>query len=411
VLFTSLSLLRPEHAQGVVGLASLRAGVEALFGPLTNVAFASQIFGLYAGFVYFTPVFGGLIADRWLGRRRSVVIGAVLMSAGHFAMAFESSFLFALLLIILGCGLLKGNISTQVGELYGAEDEARRARGFTIFSVGINVGAIAGPLICGLLASLYGWHAAFAAAGLLMLVGLLTYLAGYRHLAEPPARLAAAGLRSERLPNGEWSVLGFLLLLIAITIFISIACYQTLNIGMVWINRHVDLEVSSFRIPASWFAALGPIASIVAVPPLFALWKRQAARGREPGDMDKIMTGAWLAAAANGVLAAASLLTNRAPLIVPILYAVGLGAAYLYYWPTLMALVSSAAPPRLRGTLMGCLFLSLFAANLLIGWLGRFYDDRAPAAFWALEAVFGAVGALLVFALKRPMRRKLATPA
>src|SRR3954471_1599427 len=165
VLYMSQQLFLPGHVEHVAGFAAFRGALESLFGAMTPVALASQIFGLYTGFVYFTPVFGGIVADRWIGKRNAVVIGALLMSAGHIAMAFDESFLIALLLLVVGCGLLKGNISAQVGALYTDGDGAGRTRGFAIFSIGINVGAVVGPLLCGLLAQLYGWHAGFGLAG------------------------------------------------------------------------------------------------------------------------------------------------------------------------------------------------------------------------------------------------------
>ena len=186
VLYMSQALFMPGHIEHIAGFASLRHALESVFGPMSTLALASQVYGLYTGFVYFTPVFGGLIADRLLGRKLAVAIGAVLMSAGHIAMAFDASFLLALVLLITGCGLLKGNISSQVGALYAEDDGNGRTRGFSIFSVGINVGAVAGPLVCGLLAQKYGWHVGFGLAGVLMLIGLATYLIGYHTLVEPP---------------------------------------------------------------------------------------------------------------------------------------------------------------------------------------------------------------------------------
>src|SRR3569832_420021 len=161
VLYMTQQLFQPGHVEHVAGVAAFRAGLESVFGKMSTLALASQVFGLYTGLVYFTPVFGGLIADRFLGRRRAVMIGAVLMSGGHIAMAFDASFLLALALLITGCGLLKGNISAQVGALYPEGDAAGRTRGFSIFSMGINVGATVGPLVCGALAQFYGWHAGF----------------------------------------------------------------------------------------------------------------------------------------------------------------------------------------------------------------------------------------------------------
>ena len=151
VLYMVNQLLLPGHVEHVVGFAAFRGAIEGVFGPLSTQALASQIFGLYSGFVYFTPLLGGWVADRWIGQRNAVVLGALSMSGGHLAMAFDQSFLLALLLLVVGSGLLKGNISAQVGGLYPRDDEARRTRGFAIFSTGINFGAVVGPLLCGFL--------------------------------------------------------------------------------------------------------------------------------------------------------------------------------------------------------------------------------------------------------------------
>jgi POT family proton-dependent oligopeptide transporter len=174
VLYMVNQLLLPGHAEHVSGLSWLRAVLESVSGPMSPQAFASQIFGLYTGFVYFTPLLGGAIADRLIGQRNAVAIGALLMAAGHVAMSFDKTFLLALLLLILGSGFLKGNIAAQVGALYPPDDESRRARGFVIFSTGINVGAVVGPLLCGLLAQLYGWHYGFGVTAIFMLLGLAT---------------------------------------------------------------------------------------------------------------------------------------------------------------------------------------------------------------------------------------------
>ena len=192
-LFMVNQLLLPGHVEHIAGFSGFRAAIESLVGPLSTQALASQIFGLYSGFVYFTPLLGGIVADRWIGQRNAVVIGALSMSAGHVAMTFDESFLLALLLLVIGSGFLKGNISAQVGALYPREDEARRTRGFIIFSTAINVGAVIGPLLCGLLAQVYGWHYGFGIAAIFMLLGLATYLYGYRHL---PARVERQSSRA-----------------------------------------------------------------------------------------------------------------------------------------------------------------------------------------------------------------------
>ena len=196
-LYLTQQLFLPGHVEHVVGFAVLRHTLEGVFGPMSTIALASQVYGLYSAFVYFTPVLGGIVADRWLGRRTAVILGAISMSAGHIAMAFDASFLPALLFLIVGSGLLKGNISTQVGELYAENDAEARTRGFAIFSIGINVGAVGGPLLCGLLAQVYGWHVGFGLAGALMLIGLATYVAGFRYL---PKRAVVDGPAPEKIP-------------------------------------------------------------------------------------------------------------------------------------------------------------------------------------------------------------------
>jgi POT family proton-dependent oligopeptide transporter len=408
VLYMSQSLLLPGHVEQIAGFAGFRAGLEGVFGPMTPLALASQIYGLYTGFVYFTPVFGGWIADRWLGRRIAVALGAILMSAGHIAMAFDQSFLLALALLIVGCGFLKGNISAQVGGLYVQDDGEGRTRAFAIFSMSINVGAVVGPLACGLLAQVYGWHAGFGLAGVLMLIGLATYLAGYRHLPEQGPRHAPE-VRAP-LTAHQWRVVAGLSLVMALTIFQSIIYYQNSNIALVWIDQAVDLNLFGFHVPVAWFNSIDPFTSIVFVPVLLTLWSRQAKRGAEPGEIGKIAIGALTAAAANLLLVLASLSGARASVLFPIGYDLLLGIAFLYYWPPILALVSRAAPPQLKSTLMGSAFLTLFVGNLFVGWIGGFYEHMTPAAFWGLQVAIGLAGAALALLLKRPLE-KLLLPA
>ncbi len=179
--------LQPDAASGVFGLEALRHILEAVLGPLDVQSFASQIYGSYTGLVYLTPVLGGFLADRVLGQRRTVIIGALLMALGHFMMAFEQLLLFALALLILGNGAFKPNMSAQVGELYPPGDP-RRDRAYSIFYVGINLGAFLAPLVCGTLGERAGWQYGFGAAGVGMLIGLAIYLYAYPKL--PPDRLS-----------------------------------------------------------------------------------------------------------------------------------------------------------------------------------------------------------------------------
>jgi POT family proton-dependent oligopeptide transporter len=406
VLFMVNQLLLPGHVEHIAGFPGFRAAIESIVGPLSTQALASQIFGLYSGFVYFTPLLGGMIADRWIGQRNAVVIGALSMSAGHIAMAFDQSFLLALLLLVTGSGFLKGNISAQVGALYPPEDEAWRTRGFVIFSTAINIGAVIGPLLCGLLAQDYGWHYGFGIAAIFMLLGLATYLYGYRHL---PARVERHKLESTRLTAAERRIVYALIAVIIITIFQSTAFYQVFNVSSVWIQQHVALDLGTFRIPVPWFQSINSVFSIVGVPLVLWIWRRQELRGREPDDLAKIGTGAWIAAASNLVLVAAIFVAGNSLVhpLAPFLYSAGLGISFLYYWPTVLALVSQAAPAKVNATLMGLVFMSLFVSNTLIGWIGGFYEKMTPAGFWAMHAAIAAAGGLLVLLFGRGLDRTL----
>ncbi len=382
VLYMVNQLLLPGHVEHIAGFARFRAVSQSIVGPLSIQGLASQIFGLYSGFVYFTPLLGGIIADRWIGQRNAVVIGALSMAAGHLAMALEQTFLVALLLLVMGSGFLKGNISAQVGALYPLEDEARRTRGFIIFSTGINIGAVVGPLLCGLLAQVYGWHYGFGIAAIFMLAGLATYLYGYRYL---PAKIERRRRADSRLTTADWRIIGALLAVMLITIFYSIAYHELYNVGPVWTQKYVSPNIGSFHIPVPWYQSINSLFSIIGVPLVFWIWRRQAARGREPHDVAKIGIGAALAAASNLILVGAIATSGGAPIhpIWPFLYCAGLGIAFLYYWPTLLALVSRTAPPKVNATMMGIAFMSLFVTNNVIGWIGGLYERMSPTQFWA----------------------------
>jgi POT family proton-dependent oligopeptide transporter len=407
VLYMVNQLLLPGHVENIAGFPEFRSALEGVFGPLSTQALASQIFGLYSGFIYFTPVLGGMIADRWIGQRNAVTIGAALMCAGHLAMAFDQSFLLALLLLIVGGGLLKGNIASQVGVLYAADEELSRVRGFAIFSMAINIGATLGPILCGFLAQRYGWHIGFGTAAVFIFCGLLTYLSGYRHL---PARVARKESERRQLSAAEWRRVAVICAVLAITIFQSVAYFQSFNTSVVWIQGHVDLTLGAFVIPVPWFNSVDPIFSIAGVPLVFAIWRWQARRGGEPGDLAKIGVGAWMAASANLILVLAIALTGGDGVspIWPFLYFGILGIAFLYYWPTTLALVSRSAPAPVNATMMGVTYLTLFVASMTIGRLGGLYEPLGPMAFWALHAAIGAGGGAAVLLCGRMIERALA---
>ncbi len=411
-LYLGQELLLPGHAEKVIGLAGLRALFE-FGGPMSNLAFASLIVGWYGGLVYFTPIIGGWIGDRWLGIKRAVILGIVLMSMGHLAMTYDQTFLIAGLLLILGSGFLKGNISAQVGTLYPAAAESLRDRGYAIYSTGINFGAVTGPVAVGTVAAIYGWHTGFGLATALMLVALAFYLAGLRHFPATTVRkFDQSG--TPAMTSEERGRAMAIVALIALIAPIQAAYAQIWNIGIVWIDQRVDLVSPLGAVPASWFVSLDSVGSILIAAPLVALWARQARAGTEPTSIAKIAIGAALIGASALLLATGALLAGnegRVSVLWVLAGYIGMGIGFMWYWPVMLALVSRVAPVQVKSTLMGGAFLALFAGSLLMGWVGSYYDQLSGAQFWLLDASIGLGAALAIALARRPLEAMLdATP-
>ena len=410
ILYMVQELLLPGRIENVAGMDGYRNVVEGIFGPLSTQAFASQTFGLYSGFVYFTPLIGGILADRWLGSRKTVMIGIALMTAGHFAMIFDWSFLIALLLLVLGSGCLKGNIAAQVGHLSPRDDEARRTRGFTIFSTGINIGAIMGPLLCGLLAQLYGWHYGFGLAGVMMLVAAVVYFAGLRHFAAERVK-PARGEADNRPPmNGsDWQMLLLVALVIAVSVAWSLVYDQLANVGMLFVAERVALDTALGTIPVPWFASEDALASVLVVPLLIALWRWQASRGKEPDDLGKIAIGSVIMAMAAGSLALGDYLADggSVSIVFPIITFCLSGAGFMWAWPTLLALVSRRAPARINSTMMAIVYFVAFVSGIGSGTIARFYETMLAWQFWLMNSGIALTGAALIVVFGPTLRRKM----
>jgi POT family proton-dependent oligopeptide transporter len=376
---------------------------------MSDVAFSAIIYGWYAGLVYFTPIVGGWVADRILGAKRTVMIGVLLMSAGHLAMSFYSSFLLALLLLILGSGFLKGNISAQVGALYPRSDESMRSRGYTIFSTGICIGAASGPIVTGLVAAIYGWHAGFAVAAVLMLVALVAYILGQRHLPDdrPVARKRE---KSAPMSKAERKRVWVLLLVIALTIPAEIAYPMVWSIGILWVDQYVNLATSLGEVPSSWFASMDSIGAILAAPALVIFWAWQAKRGSEPSSVTKVGIGSAIIAV-GALLFAFGNMGRSAPDSVDAGWAIAgwliMGLAWMYYWPTTLAIVSRAAPAGMASILMGVAFLSPFIGHVLAGWIGSYFDQMHPSVFWAMDAAIGLAGGIIILLFRKRLQAAL----
>ncbi|WP_293678025.1 peptide MFS transporter [uncultured Phenylobacterium sp.] len=410
VLYMVDQVLTPGHIETVAGMGGFRTALEGVFGPLSVQALSSQVFGLYTAFVYFTPLMGGWIGDQVLGRRTTVLIGAGLMALGHLLMAFEVTFLLALLMLILGSGCLKGNISAQVGDLY-PRDDPRRTPAFSLFNLAINIGAFIAPLACGTLGELYGWHYGFGLAAAGMVVGAAIYWAGGRHLApQAPVRRQARrpALTATDMPM-MWA-LGAMLLLGTLY---GVAYAQEFNVFNIWARAQTDRHILGFEMPVTWFPAFDGLFIVAFTPLVLRLWSAQRRRGIEESDLAKIGLGSALGAIGMLALVAASLIfaDGGRPgvgwgVFCFLMFALG----FIYTWPTTLALCSRNAPAALGGVIMGVAFLTNFVANSLCGWIGSYYERMTAANFWLLHAAITGVGAVLIFAFHRPLNRALCTP-
>jgi POT family proton-dependent oligopeptide transporter len=399
VLYMVGQLLTPGHIEHVIGFADCRAGIEYVTGHLSTQALASQIFGLYVGFVYFTPMIGGLIGDRFLGRRNSVALGALLMTAGHFSMAFDESFFVALLLLIVGAGLLRGNLLPQVGELYDPQDR-RRAFAFQLYGAVINLGAFIAPLVTGFLGQTYGWHFGFGFAGVGMLIGLAIYLAGQGELPASGRRVqveAAPSLHWE-----EWRAILFLSGLVPVSALFWVAQSQVWNTYNLWVRDHIQLHIMGWPMPIPWLQSLDGLAPFIMLPPLLLFWRWQAARNREPNEYTKAAIGClifgistfWLGCAGGLVDA-----TGRTPLIWAVVFHFASNLGWLFFTPTMNAIYSRVAPPSVNATMMGVNTISVFVGSVASGRLGGLYERMSPFAFWTIHAALVSAAGVILLAI------------
>jgi POT family proton-dependent oligopeptide transporter len=452
--------LKPDVGQKVLGFTALKGGLEHMFGPLAIQPLSSQIYGLYTAFVYLTPFFGGLLADKILGQRKAVILGAVLMAIGHFLMAVQSMFFLALMFLILGNGAFKPNISTQVGGLYPKGD-SRRDRAFTIFYMGINLGAFGSPLICGTLGQTIGWHWGFGAAGVGMVLGLCLYLFGRRYLGVEPSKSEATPQKSAAfiglyivgivagililliaLPTllsfipglariallllvlgvlvfliGRWLLslprddalrVGALIVLCALNIVFWAVYEQQGNTMQLWADQNTNWVFFGIHIPSTWYQAFNPLMIFIFAPILNQLWAWQQHRGKEPSSVVKMAIGCFLLGGSFIIMIVASqgLEPNQ---LRNVMWLVGttfvLTIGELYLSPIGLSLVTKVAPARIVSMMMGVWFLSSFFGNYLSGFLGTFWTKMPRTSFFLMLTVLGASAGLAMWVMAKPLNK------
>lgn len=406
--------VRPD-VQDVVGYETLRQIMHAVYGPLSVQQMSSIIYGLYTSFVYLTPFFGGLIADRWLGRRKMVYVGGVLMAIGHFLMAGPDWFFLALTFLILGNGAFKPNISTQVGELYAPWDE-RRDGAFTLFYMGINLGAFMSPLICGTLGQKLGWHWGFGAAGVGMILGLVVYYFGRNlikpHPAnEPPVATTKDAHASEqkRMTKQEWKIvlaLGALCLLNAV--FWAVYEQQG-NTMQLWADNQTDWNFFGWEMPSTWYQSFNPLMILIFAPVLGIWWRKQSAKQREPSSVVKMAIGCLLLGVAFVVMVGGAYIVGDGKGSVGwlLVTAFALTLGELYLSPVGLSLVTKVSPARMVSMLMGIWLMSNFFGNYLSGYLGSFYELIPHSMFFGIMAGLSLCTAVAIMAFNKPLRAVL----
>jgi POT family proton-dependent oligopeptide transporter len=441
VLYMVNYLLKPGRVEQVAGLGWLHAWH---YPGLEGQPLSSAIFGDYSSLVYLTPIIGGIIADKLTGRKVAMIAGGLIMSLGHFLMAIEGAFLFALLSLIVGVGLFKGNIATQVGDLYGERD-LRRAMAFQIFYIFINVSVIVAPLISGTLgqSQRFGWHYGFGCAGVVMVLGLAIYLSGRHWL---PPEIAAGKAPQSRLTRRvvasavglalgvlAWlAISGFLfsswlvgsisaivliaglyfaltrnlersdrsrtLALVALIPILAVSLLtnqEIFNAYLVWGDQQFNLNVLGHAFPSSWLISIDAGVSFAMLVAVAAFWLWWGKRRREPDEISKMIIGS-LFTVAGGVCLFMAALTQPAggkiSMFWPLLFELCNSIGFAHVLPVSLALFSKLAPKPIGATVIGLYYLSFFIANKVVGYVGGLYSSLPTTTFWLIHVASAAFG-------------------
>ncbi len=397
---------RPQH---VIGYGF----IQWLYGKLDPQPLGSLIYGLYTALIYLTGVIGGSIADRVTGQKRAVIIGGITMAIGEFLLTDPAMFFIGLLVLVLGNGLLKPNLSTQVGGLYAPRDP-RIDRAYSVFYVGINLGALIAPPICGRLAHAAPgqpahWNYGFAAAGVGMLIGLIIFLVGLRFL--PPdvrarrkiAEAEHGGTTNKLTPRDRHTVIA--LVLVAICNLFFWGCYEQQGITVALMaEKNTNLATWFGNLQAEDIQSFNPFFIFAFTPLIIALWAWQARRGREPSPVTKMAMGCGLIALSYAMLLlpASEIDLGQKVSVLWLVAAIAmLTLGELYLSPVGLSLFSRAAPAKLASLMMGVNYLSNCAGNYLAGYLGSFWESMHKAVFFGMIAGISAATAVAIFALSR----------
>lgn len=394
-------LLLPGHVEHVWLYPQIKAFYEMLSGPLGVQPLSALIYGTYTGLIYATPLLGGWLADRFFGQRIVAMSGIAMAALAHFMMAFENLLFPALTLLIFAVGFFKTNTTTQVGLLYEKGDP-RRDSAYSIFYVGINLGAFLAPFVCGTLGEKVGWSYGFGAAGVGMLLALLVYILGWKHLPPEPPRITRASEPRPPLTRAEWKSVGALFLLV-IPLTLYWACNeQQGNTMALWSIDNADRSLLGWEIPWTWFQSVNPAVIFIGTPLLLALWDRRGA----PSSTMKMAWGCYLMMAANLVMALVAWNAGggKSSWLWLMLYFVVMTIGEITLYPASMSLFSKIAPLRIVTLMMAVNFLPNFlGGGFLQGWLASYWEKMDKALFFVMIAAIAAIAGAVIHAIDRPL--------
>ncbi len=410
-LYMSQQLLLPGHAEHVLGLPLYRSLLEHGGRTLSPLEIASRTYGLATGLVYVLPVFGGFIADRWLSRRLTVTIGLVVTLISFALLSTEAGFLIAIGLMIIGVGLVKLNLISQLGGLY-APNDGRRTQAFAYYLIAANVGSLTTPLISGTLAERVGYRYGLESLAVSMVLGLAVYIAGRKHVPHDPPQ-AKATVESEG--SAPQALDGRVIVALVCLMFAELLMYatynQAFNIFPVWAKAHVNLNLFGFEMPVTWFSTLDGLLTIAGAMLTIRFWAWQSRRGREMGDASRIVVGCVLTAfaflsLALGAVASGAGKTSMAPAVGFFLLA---DPAITWIDTVVLAAISRAAPRSIASLMLGAYYLAVAVGSMADGWLGGLYESMTPAMFWLVHAALAGAGGA-VFLLLAPWLTRVLSP-
>lgn len=429
-----------------------------------SVVKAGSLYGFYTAMVYLLGLPGGWIADRIIGQRRAVLYGGILISAGNLCLASRSvlSFYAGLGLLMIGTGLLKPNVSTIVGQLYSSQDR-RRDAGFSIFYMGINVGALISPLICGWIGERIDWRLGFLASALGMVAGLIQYMLSRSYLGEAGLRPASTGdpdkdRRQKRA--GSLAVAAFLLIIVVVgllaaqgvisvtaeaisdalgwvLIALATAVFAWMIFGKGWspqerkraaailvlfiasaifwgvyeqagstlnlfAERSTNRVILGYEFPASWYQSVQPILVIILAPIYAWLWIRLG--DREPSSPSKFSLGLFFVGLSFLIMVPPSYGTHVSPQWLNVCYLLSV-VGEMFLSPVGLSAMTKLAPSRAQGFVMGVWFLSVGTGNWLAGKAGSLYETVPLPTLFGVGGAVAVAAALLLAVMVRPTKK------